>query len=209
MFILIFPELIELGKHSLIPGSHLNITIGPSFKLGVLVLKMPGVPSFRDWKGSFLTNPENIELDPISCSVFLKQSGMKIDLVPSLKDIISLDKNLPFPDKRKVNKIIVYGASVFNPKLVTAKQLRLHPSISPYLESWERAMYIYWDQHIGYPLITSCASLLTTLRSRQHAIWYSSSILCWARNGIEAFVITEDNQIFIHLVFTPRNYILN
>ncbi len=53
-------ELIELEKHSLIPGSHLNIIIGAlSFKLLCIGFKDARV-CFRDWKGSFLDWPFEI-----------------------------------------------------------------------------------------------------------------------------------------------------
>ena len=73
-----------------------------------------------------------------------------------------------------------------------------------------------FDRNTGYPIDNQLASLtIVSDKSVDGEIWTTrlfgdspSSILekVEQENGIEAFVITEDNQIFIHLVLPQKLY---
>ena len=75
-------ELIQIGKEqSLIPASHLNIAIGPlvqTWRIGFADARIPNNTEVTH--ALSLTDPQLIELDPLSCTVFLAKKGMKLDL---------------------------------------------------------------------------------------------------------------------------------
>lgn len=236
-------ELIELGKkHSLIPGSHLNITIGPLIQTWRIGFKDARVPSASEIeKVLSLTNPENIELDPISRSVFLKQSGMKIDLGALAKGYIS-DKISHFLKEKGVTSALInlggniltigqnqqnnrlWRIGIQNPKLARGNNLALL-SIQDQsvvtsgiyerkLKANGKVYHHIFDRNTGYPIDNQLASLtIVSDKSVDGEIWTTrlfgdspSSILekVEQENGIEAFVITEDNQIFYSSGLAPE-----
>ena len=75
-------ELIQIGKEqSLLPASHLNIAIGPlvqAWRIGFADARIPNNTEVAH--ALSLTDPQLIELDPLSCTVFLAKEGMKLDL---------------------------------------------------------------------------------------------------------------------------------
>ncbi|MBN2959935.1 MAG: FAD:protein FMN transferase [Streptococcus gordonii] len=236
-------ELIELGKkHSLIPGSHLNITIGPLIQTWRIGFKDARVPSASEIeKVLSLTNPENIELDPISRSVFLKQSGMKIDLGALAKGYIADKISYFLKEKGVTSALINLGGNILtigqnqqnnrlwrigiqNPKLARGNNLALL-SIQDQsvvtsgiyernLKANGKVYHHIFDRNTGYPIDNQLASLtIVSDKSVDGEIWTTrlfgdspSSILekVEQENGIEAFVITEDNQIFYSSGLTPE-----
>lgn len=236
-------ELIELGKkHSLIPGSHLNITIGPLIQTWRIGFKDARVPSASEIeKVLSLTNPENIELDPISRSVFLKQSGMKIDLGALAKGYIADKISYFLKEKGVTSALINLGGNILtigqnqqnnrlwrigiqNPKLARGNNLALL-SIQDQsvvtsgiyerkLKANGKVYHHIFDRNTGYPIDNQLASLtIVSDKSVDGEIWTTrlfgdspGSILekVEQENGIEAFVITEDNQIFYSSGLTPE-----
>lgn len=236
-------ELIELGKkHSLIPGSHLNITIGPLIQTWRIGFKDARVPSASEIeKVLSLTNPENIELYPISRSVFLKQSGMKIDLGALAKGYIA-DKISHFLKEKGVTSALInlggniltigqnqqnnrlWRIGIQNPKLARGNNLALlniqDQSVvtsgiyERKLKANGKVYHHIFDRNTGYPIDNQLASLtIVSDKSVDGEIWTTrlfgdspSSILekVEQENGIEAFVITEDNQIFYSSGLTPE-----
>lgn len=75
-------ELIQIGKEqSLLPASHLNIAIGPLVQTWRIGFSDAHIPNNTEITHALsLTNPQLIELDPLSCTVFLAKEGMKLDL---------------------------------------------------------------------------------------------------------------------------------
>ena len=75
-------ELIQIGKEqSLLPASHLNIAIGPLVQTWRIGFSDAHIPNNTEVAHALsLTNPQLIELDPLSCTVFLAKEGMKLDL---------------------------------------------------------------------------------------------------------------------------------
>ncbi|WP_083686862.1 FAD:protein FMN transferase [Jeotgalibaca sp. PTS2502] len=75
-------DLIKIGKyHSCADDSHLNIAIGPliqTWRIGFQDAKVPSQAEIDELLR--LTNPHHIILDDQEQTVFLKESGMKIDL---------------------------------------------------------------------------------------------------------------------------------
>lgn len=235
--------LIELGKkHSLIPGSHLNITIGPLIQTWRIGFKDARVPSASEIeKVLSLTNPENIELDPTARSVFLKQKGMKIDLGALAKGYIA-DKISRFLKEKDVTSALInlggniltigqnqqnnrlWRIGIQNPKLPRGNNLALL-SIQDQsvvtsgiyernLKANGKVYHHIFDRNTGYPIDNQLASLtIVSDKSVDGEIWTTrlfgespSSILekVEQENGIEAFVITEDNQIFYSSGLTPE-----
>ncbi|MGY3766676.1 FAD:protein FMN transferase [Vagococcus vulneris] len=84
-------KLIKLGKyHSCAADSHLNIAIGPLVKLWHIGFKDARVPSPEDIKKRLiLINPQKIELDEKTQSVYLQIPGMEIDLGALAKGFIA------------------------------------------------------------------------------------------------------------------------
>lgn len=236
-------ELIELGKkHSLIPGSHLNITIGPLIQTWRIGFKDARVPSASEIeKVLSLTDPENIELDPTVRSVFLKQKGMKIDLGALAKGYIADKISYFLKEKDVTSALINLGGNILtigqnqqnnrlwrigiqNPKLARGNNLALL-SIQDQsvvtsgiyernLKANGKVYHHIFDRNTGYPIDNQLASLtIVSDKSVDGEIWTTrlfgespSSILekVEQENGIEAFVITEDNQIFYSSGLTPE-----
>ncbi len=236
-------ELIELGKkHSLIPGSHLNITIGPLIQTWRIGFKDARVPSASEIeKVLSLTNPENIELDSTARSVFLKQRGMKIDLGALAKGYIADKISYFLKEKDVTSALINLGGNILtigqnqqnnrlwrigiqNPKLPRGNNLALL-SIQDQsvvtsgiyernLKANGKVYHHIFDRNTGYPIDNQLASLtIVSDKSVDGEIWTTrlfgespSSILekVEQENGIEAFVITEDNQIFYSSGLTPE-----
>ena len=84
-------ELIQKAKSvSLLENSSFNFTIGPLVKRWKIGFHGDSVPPQTDIQNLLpLTNPENVELDPQTCSVFLTQPGMEIDLGAIAKGYIA------------------------------------------------------------------------------------------------------------------------
>lgn len=84
-------ELIELGKyHSLVEGSHLNITIGPlvqTWRIGFSDARLPSTEEIQ--QALSLTDTNLLELKPEDCSVFLTKKDMKLDLGALAKGYIA------------------------------------------------------------------------------------------------------------------------
>lgn len=84
-------ELIKLGKdHSCQQGSYLNIAIGPlvqAWRIGFSDAKVPNELTIKEKLA--LIRPENIILDDVAQSVFLKEKGMAIDLGALAKGYIA------------------------------------------------------------------------------------------------------------------------
>ena len=75
-------ELIQIGKEqSLLPTSHLNIAIGPLVQTWRIGFSDARIPNNTEVAHALsLTDPQLIELDSLSCTVFLAKRGMKLDL---------------------------------------------------------------------------------------------------------------------------------
>ena len=75
-------DLIRVGKDmSLASDWAMNIAIGPLMKLWHIGFKDAQVPSQAAIDQALgLINPERIQLDPSTLSVFLEEAGMEIDL---------------------------------------------------------------------------------------------------------------------------------
>jgi FAD:protein FMN transferase len=84
-------SLIEQAwKVSLIPNSSFNVTIGPLVKLWKIGFDGHQVPNSDQIENKrSLIDPNDMELDPKSCSVFLKKKGMEIDLGAIAKGYIA------------------------------------------------------------------------------------------------------------------------
>lgn len=84
-------ELIQIGKeHSLAKNSLLNIAIGPLIQTWRIGFEDAKVPSSEDITALLaMTNPQKIELDQATQSVYLTKKGMKIDLGALAKGYIA------------------------------------------------------------------------------------------------------------------------
>ena len=84
-------ELISKAKAvSLMEGSCFNFTIGPLVKRWKIGFHGDSVPSQTELQALLpLTRPDQVMLDPQTCSVFLAQPGMEIDLGAIAKGYIA------------------------------------------------------------------------------------------------------------------------
>jgi thiamine biosynthesis lipoprotein len=84
-------DLIKIGKHhSIAPGSLLNITIGPLIQTWRIGFSDARVPSDSEIQSLLkLTDPHKIHLNDADQSVYLEETGMKIDLGALAKGYIA------------------------------------------------------------------------------------------------------------------------
>lgn len=117
-------DLIALGKkHSLAPGSHLNIAIGPLIQTWRIGFADAKVPSQEEIEAQLdLIDPKQIISDEKNLSVFLAKTGMKIDLGALAKGYIA-DRIVEFLKKQGVpaglinlgGNVLTFGPAYHNP----------------------------------------------------------------------------------------------
>lgn len=120
-------ELIELGlSHSLAPGSHLNILIGPVVQLWRIGFDDAQLPTDTEiMKQLALTNPKKLQLNNWDYSVYLMEPGMKIDLGAIAKGYIADKVCAMLKDRGVMSGFINLGGNVltFGPAVHQADQL--------------------------------------------------------------------------------------
>lgn len=86
----VFSLIEQAYKVSLMPNSCFNFAIGPLVKLWKIGFQGQQVPSPQQiYDQLLLTDPNEIELNPKTCAVFLKKKGMEIDLGAIAKGYIA------------------------------------------------------------------------------------------------------------------------
>ena len=107
-------SLIEQAwKVSLMPDSCFNVAIGPLVKLWKIGFSGHQVPDPEQIvEKRSLIDPNDIELDPKSCSVFLKKAGMEIDLGAIAKGYIADVIKLVLQQHNVYQAIINLGGNV-------------------------------------------------------------------------------------------------
>ena len=194
-------ELIELGKrHSLEPGSHLNIAMGPlvqTWRIGFADARLPS--SVEIEQALVLTDPRLIDLDTGQQSVYLQKAGMKIDLGALAKGYIA-DKILDFLKQKGVTSALInLGGNVLtlgineasqrpwrigiqNPQQARGQHLAMlnveNQSVvtsgvyERKLEYQGETYHHIFDPKTGYPMETSVASLtIVSEQSVDGEIW--------------------------------------
>ena len=182
-------ELIQIGKtHSLLQPSNLNIAIGPlvqSWRIGFEDANVPSKENIQ--KALLLANPKHILLDVAKKSVFLKHTGMKIDLGALAKGYIA-DKIMNYLKHEKVNSaminlggnVLVYGDNpkrengiwhigIQHPKKQRGNNLGILSVKNKSVVTsgiYERRLRVgnkdyhhIFDRYTGYPVETEMASL--------------------------------------------------
>ena len=194
-------ELIELGKkHSLAPNRYLNIALGPLVQTWRIGFEDAKVPTSEEIKQALAkTNPNFIELNKETSSVFLKQTGMKIDLGALAKGYIA-DKISTFLKEHGVTSALInlggniltiglnevnnrfWRIGIQNPKLPRGNNLALlslqDKSVvtsgiyERKLQTKDRVYHHIFDQHTGYPIDNQLASLtIVSDKSVDGEIW--------------------------------------
>ena len=194
-------ELIELGKkHSLAPNSYLNIALGPLVQTWRIGFEDAKVPTSEEIEQALAkTNPNFIELNKEKSSVFLKQTGMKIDLGALAKGYIA-DKISTFLKEHGVTSALInlggniltiglnevnnrfWRIGIQNPKLPRGNNLALlslqDKSVvtsgiyERKLQTKDRVYHHIFDQHTGYPIDNQLASLtIVSDKSVDGEIW--------------------------------------
>ena len=107
-------SLIEQAwKVSLMPDSCFNVAIGPLVKLWKIGFSGHQVPNPEQIvEKRSLIDPNDIKLDPKSCSVFLKKAGMEIDLGAIAKGYIADVIKLVLQQHNVYQAIINLGGNV-------------------------------------------------------------------------------------------------
>ncbi|MFS1664130.1 FAD:protein FMN transferase [Streptococcus sp. zg-JUN1979] len=197
-------ELIAIGKqHSLAYPSQLNIAIGPLVQLWRIGFKEAQKPRPDEIKTQLLlTNPRDIQLDSQNKSVFLKHTGMKLDLGALAKGYIA-DQLVCYLKSKGVRSamlnlggnILTYGApaqaqeSHWSIGIQQPMQKRglclgyLHIKnrsvvtsgiYERYLKIGPKTYHHILDRHTGYPIKTSIVSLtIISKTSLDGEIWTS------------------------------------
>ena len=175
-------ELIQIGKEqSLIPASHLNIALGPlvqAWRIGFADARIPNNAEVAH--ALSLTDPQLIELDPLSCTVFLAKRGMKLDLGCLAKGYIA-DKIAEYMKGQHVMSALInlggniktIGANVLanrpwqigiqNPRQPRGTNLAVLPicngTYERKLQVNEHTYHHILDRKTGYPVKTQLASI--------------------------------------------------
>lgn len=107
-------SLIEQAwKVSLMPDSCFNVAIGPLVKLWKIGFSGHQVPNPEQIvEKRSLIDPNDIKLDPKSCSVFLKKAGMEIDLGAIAKGYIADVIKLVLQQHNVYQAIVNLGGNV-------------------------------------------------------------------------------------------------
>ena len=107
-------SLIEQAwKVSLMPDSCFNVAIGPLVKLWKIGFSGHQVPNPEQIvEKRSLIDPNDIKLDPKSCSVFLKKAGMEIDLGAIAKGYIADVIKLVLQQHKVYQAIVNLGGNV-------------------------------------------------------------------------------------------------
>lgn len=181
-------ELIRIGKaHSCVPGSYLNIAIGPLVQTWRIGFSDARVPSDDEIKQLLrLTDPQAIILDEEEQTVFLKQKGMLIDLGSLAKGYIA-DLIIKYLKNKGVNRALInlggniiglnathfeedyWKIGIQNPTLprdhyVTVLKISNQSVVTSgiyerHLEKNGKSYHHILDPQTGYPVITDVASL--------------------------------------------------
>lgn len=195
-------ELIALGKeHSCAQGSHLNITIGPlvqTWRVGFSDAKVPDEETIR--QKLLIINPQDIELNPKEQTVYLKKSGMAIDLGALAKGYIA-DKIVDYLRRAGVRaglinlggNVLTMGKALHNPDglwrigiqhpkkargnniaVITVGEESVVTS-GVYERTFEfegKTYHHIFDSQTGYPVATNIASLtIVSEKSVDGEIW--------------------------------------
>ncbi len=195
-------ELIKIGKfHSCSPDSNLNITIGPlvqTWRIGFEDAKVPEPQEIQELLKKI--DPENIVLDDSEQSVFLKQTGMLIDLGALAKGYIA-DKIIAYLKEANVLSALInlggnlvtmgdaptradhnWRIGIQNPILSRGNfvtTLKIHDQSVVTSGIYERSLksggetyHHILDAHTGYPIETDVVSLtIVSDQSVDGEIW--------------------------------------
>ncbi|KXT78523.1 FAD:protein FMN transferase [Streptococcus sp. DD13] len=195
-------ELIALGKkHSSVPGSHLNITIGPliqTWRIGFSDARRPSQAEIEEKLA--VIDPSDIILDSEQLTVFLRKKGMAIDLGALAKGYIA-DKIVDHLKRAGVQKglinlggnVLTFGVADHHPTADWMIGIQ-HPSAprgtnlaivriksGSVVTSgvYERTFTVegktyhhIFDQETGYPVVSELASLtIVSEHSVDGEIW--------------------------------------
>ncbi len=101
-------QLIQCAKAaSMVRDSAFNLAIGPLVKLWRIGFHGHSVPDAADIRARLaLTRPQEVILDEATCSVFLQQPGMELDLGAIAKGYIA-DRVRDFLRQQQVEKALI------------------------------------------------------------------------------------------------------
>ncbi|WP_442861666.1 FAD:protein FMN transferase [Carnobacterium sp. CS13] len=195
-------QLIKIGKHhSCSPASNLNIAIGPlvqTWRIGFDDAKVPAAEDIQLLLKK--TDPQNIVLNDEAQTVFLRESGMLIDLgslakgfiadllidylksVGTLSALINLGGNIVVLGPSPTNKDHHWKIGIRRPgpsrdqSMVALKALNQSIVTSGIYERSlsdnEQTYHHILDPHTGYPIETDVASLtIVSDKSIDGEIW--------------------------------------
>lgn len=195
-------RLIDIGKHhSCSPASNLNIAIGPlvqSWRIGFDDAKVPTAEDIQPLLKK--TDPHNIVLNDEAQTVFLRETGMLIDLgslakgfiadllsdylnsVGALSALINLGGNVVVLGPAPTNKDHHWKIGIRRPglsrdqSLVALKALNQSVVTSGIYErslvNHEQTYHHILDPHTGYPIESDVASLtIVSDKSIDGEIW--------------------------------------
>ncbi len=102
-------QLIQCAKAaSMVRDSAFNLAIGPLVKLWRIGFHGHSVPDAADIRARLaLTRPQEVILDEATCSVFLQQPGMELDLGAIAKGYIALTACADYLRQQQVEKALI------------------------------------------------------------------------------------------------------
>lgn len=173
-------DLIKIGKkHSIAPNSSLNIAIGPLVKAWRIGFHDAKVPSEKEIQALLSkTDPSNIIFDDQNQTVFLKQTGMFIDLGALAKGFIA---DLIIQDLESMN--------------VKAALINLGGNVMTFGPSPNHADG-YWRIGIQHPFLSRGQYLAVVKASNQSVV----------TSGVYERKFTMNNETYHHILDPHTGY---
>ena len=225
-------ELISLGvEHSLAENSNLNIAIGPLVQTWRIGFSDANVPTAEKIKEVLeIVNPNLIELNEESLSVYLAKKGMKIDLGALAKGYIA-DKIKDYLVSQNVDSALInlggnivavgnniekmqdWTIGIQNPKEPRGEHLALlsmnDESVvtsgiyERRLEFEGKSYHHIFDSNTGYPMETTLASLtIVSKKSVDGEIWTTR---LFGKTPAEIIMQVESTQGIEAILVTEDN----
>lgn len=190
-------QLIQCAKAaSMVRDSAFNLAIGPLVKLWRIGFHGHSVPDAADIRARLaLTRPQEVILDEATCSVFLQQPGMELDLGAIAKGYIA-DRVRDYLRQQQVEKALIGSLTVNGQSVVTSG------TYERYFEQDGKRWHHILDPRSGYPLDNELDSVtVISADSLDGDIWTTLLFGLGVEKGCAALRQRQD----IDAIFVTKN----
>ena len=190
-------QLIQCAKAaSMVRDSAFNLAIGPLVKLWRIGFQGHSVPDAGKIRARLaLTRPQEVILDEATCSVFLQQPGMELDLGAIAKGYIA-DRVRDYLRQQQVEKALIGSLTVNGQSVVTSG------TYERYFEQDGKRWHHILDPRSGYPLDNELDSVtVISTDSLDGDIWTTLLFGLGVEKGCAALRQRQD----IDAIFVTKN----